>query len=161
MAAGTLNLAAGDHAGDHAGAALLARFPTIVAAYARLRQGQEPVAPRADLGHAANYLYMLHGESPTPVQAQSIERYLTTVSDHGLNASTFAARTIISTLLLHGLGLDTDLFTPTFAIGRLAGWIGHCLEQGRHGRLIRPQSRYTGQRGRQWVPLASRGPATQ
>src|SRR5207244_6369196 len=47
-------------------------------------------------------------------------------------------------LLLHGLGLPTDLFTPTFAVGRVAGWSAHCLEQLRDGRLIRPQSRYIG-----------------
>ncbi len=47
-------------------------------------------------------------------------------------------------LLLHGLGLDTALFTPTFAIGRVAGWIAHCFEQRAEGRLIRPQSVYVG-----------------
>ena len=280
MAAGTLNLAAGDEPGLD----LVARFPTMVAAYARLREGEEPVAPRADLGQAANYLTMLRGTPPTRVQARSLERYLITVSDHGLNASTFAARTIISTdsdlvsavvgaigalkgpkhggapgpaldtvlaighpeiaephlraklergerlmgfghrvykvrdpraevlaaaaerlytsgnairgdmelyrlakaveetavalleeykpgrnlqtnvefytaLLLHGLGLDADLFSPTFAIGRLPGWIGHCLEQQREGRLIRPQSHYTGERGREWMPLEGRSRA--
>ena len=53
-------------------------------------------------------------------------------------------------LLLHGLGLPTDLFTPTFAIGRVAGWTAHCLEQLREGRLIRPQAEYVGPRGRRW-----------
>jgi len=47
-------------------------------------------------------------------------------------------------LLLHGLGLPTELFTPTFAVGRIAGWCAHCLEQLREGRLIRPQSEYIG-----------------
>jgi citrate synthase len=47
-------------------------------------------------------------------------------------------------LLLHGIGLDTSLFTPTFAIGRVAGWIAHCFEQRAVGRLIRPQSVYVG-----------------
>ena len=47
-------------------------------------------------------------------------------------------------LLLHGLGLETDLFTPTFAISRAAGWLAHCFEQQATGRLIRPQSRYVG-----------------
>jgi citrate synthase len=50
-------------------------------------------------------------------------------------------------LLLHGLGLETDLFTPTFAISRVAGWIAHCFEQRKYGRLIRPQSTYIGQTG--------------
>ena len=47
-------------------------------------------------------------------------------------------------LLLHGLGLETALFTPTFAIGRVAGWTAHCFEQRALGRLIRPQSVYVG-----------------
>ena len=59
-------------------------------------------------------------------------------------------------LLLHGLGLSTDLFSPTFAIGRAPGWIAHCFEQQRHGRLIRPTSEYVGERGRQWIALERR-----
>ncbi|MCP5099355.1 MAG: citrate synthase/methylcitrate synthase, partial [Chloroflexi bacterium] len=59
-------------------------------------------------------------------------------------------------LLLHGLGLHTDLFTPTFAIGRVVGWIGHCFEQIENGRLIRPKSAYVGQTNRQWQPTAAR-----
>ena len=47
-------------------------------------------------------------------------------------------------LLLHGLGLSTAFFTPTFAIGRAAGWTAHCFEQRASGRLIRPQSAYVG-----------------
>jgi citrate synthase len=47
-------------------------------------------------------------------------------------------------LLLHGLGLPSGLFTPTFAVGRVLGWSAHCLEQLRDGRLIRPQSTYIG-----------------
>jgi citrate synthase len=50
-------------------------------------------------------------------------------------------------LLLHGLGLPLELFTPTFAVGRVVGWAAHCLEQLREGRLIRPQSEYIGPRG--------------
>jgi citrate synthase len=50
-------------------------------------------------------------------------------------------------LLLHGLGLPSDLFTPTFAVGRVLGWAAHCLEQVRDGRLVRPQSAYVGPTG--------------
>jgi citrate synthase len=57
-------------------------------------------------------------------------------------------------LLLHGLGLGTALFTPTFAISRVAGWIAHCLEQKKANRLIRPQSVYVGPRGLKWPPAA-------
>jgi citrate synthase len=59
-------------------------------------------------------------------------------------------------LLLHGLGLDTALFTPAFALSRVSGWIAHAGEQRRANRIIRPQSEYIGPRGRTWVPLAGR-----
>jgi citrate synthase len=62
-------------------------------------------------------------------------------------------------LLLHGLGLETALFTPTFAIGRVSGWIAHALEQRRANRIIRPQSEYVGPRGLRWVPVSERRPA--
>ncbi len=58
--------------------------------------------------------------------------------------------------LLHGLDLPTDLFTPTFTIGRAAGWIAHCFEQRATGRLIRPQSVYVGPHNRTWTPLDER-----
>src|SRR5919109_5543458 len=80
-----------------AGLKLVAVFPSIVAAYARLLAGNEPIAPRADLGHTANYLYMLFGAVPGPERVRALETYLNTVADHGLNASTFTARVIIST----------------------------------------------------------------
>jgi citrate synthase len=284
MAAGTLNLA-GLRADEPAempatGIGLLALMPVIVAAYWRLRQGQSPIEPRADLGEAANYLYMLFGEAPAAERVRGLETYLNTVVDHGLNASTFTARVIISTgsdlvsaivgaigalkgplhggapgpaldmvfdigeagraegylraklerherlmgfghrvyrvrdpradvlaeaaerlyrragdmtlydlaksveatalallaeyqpgrklqtnveyytaLLLHGLGLSTELFTPTFAVSRTAGWIAHSFEQRQQSRIIRPQSEYVGPRDRQWVPLEERGQA--
>jgi len=261
MAAGTLT------ADDDLAAArlLVGSFPTIVTAYARLVRGEEPIAPNAKLGIAANYLFMLNGSEPHPELVRGLDVYLTTVADHGLNASTFTARVITSTgsdfvsavtgavgalkgplhggapgpaldmvfeigtaeraeavlrakiargerlmgfghrvykvrdpradvlaaaaarmfaragdsklyelaraveatalrvleetkpgrrlqtnvefytaLLLHGLGLPTTLFTPTFAIGRVAGWTAHCFEQRAGGRLIRPQSVYVG-----------------
>jgi citrate synthase len=270
IAAGTVSLRASMGDRDDA-VKLVAAFPTIVATYARMRAGLAPIAPRADLGHAANYLYMLTGSEPSSEQVRGLETYLNTVVDHGLNASTFTARVIASTesdlvsaivgaigalkgplhggapgpaldmvfeigdasraeaflrrkieageklmgfghrvykvrdpradvladaaermfrrggdmklyelaraveaqairlleeykpgrnlqtnvefytaLLLHGLGLDVPLFTPTFAISRVAGWIAHCFEQRRANRIIRPQSVYTGERGREW-----------
>ena len=246
---------------------ILARLPTVVAAYWRLKHGQTPIDPDATLSHAANFLYMLSGEVPSVAKVRGLETYLNTVVDHGLNASTFTARVIISTdsdllsaivgaigalkgkrhggapgpaldmvfeigeaanaeavlrakleqgerlmgfghrvykvydpravvlaraaesmyaadgdlvlydlakavevkaielleeykpgrnlqtnveyytaLLLHGLGLKSDLFTPIFAMARTAGWIAHCFEQLETGRLIRPKSHYIGQR---------------
>jgi len=254
---------------------IVAKFPTIVAAYARIAKGLEPIAPRRDLAHAANYLYMLSGDVADAERVRGLETYLNTVVDHGLNASTFTARVITSTgsdlvsaitgavgalkgplhggapgpaldmvfeigdasraeevlrkkieageklmgfghrvykvrdpradvlaaaaermftrggdmrlytlarsveatalrlleeykpgrklqtnvefytaLLLHGLGLDVPLFTPTFAISRVAGWIAHCLEQRANNRIIRPQSEYVGPRGRTWETVA-------
>jgi len=283
MACSTMSLDVRDanaiaHDADVASAKMLvARFPTIVAAYVRVVAGDEPVAPRADLPLAANFLYMTTGSEPDPVAARALETYWVTVMDHGLNASTFTARVIASTrsdmvsavtgaigalkgplhggapgpvldmlleigtrenaerwvreelaagrrimgfghrvykvrdpradvlaeaaermytragdmslytlarsveatalrlleeykpgrrlqtnvefytaLLLHGLGLDVPLFTPTFAISRVSGWIAHALEQRRANRIIRPQSEYAGPRGRRWVPLTLR-----
>jgi citrate synthase len=281
MAAGTVSLGTSGNEGAVDGSyaealALVARLPTIVAAYWRLVSGEEPVAPDPELGHAANYLYMLTGEEPSSELVRALETYLNTVADHGMNASTFAARVIVSTrsdvvsavvgaigalkgplhggapgpaldvvfeigeagrvepvlreklgrgerlmgfghriyrirdpranvlaaaaerlytsgdeelyglalevektalrlldeykpgrniktnvefytaLLLHGLGLPTQLFTPTFAVGRVAGWSAHCLEQKVLDRLIRPQSAYVGAVDRRWVPPEQR-----
>lgn len=63
----------------------------------RLQQGLAPIAPDPTLRHAADMLYMLHGKHPTEEQSSALNTYLVTVSDHGLNASTFAARVIAST----------------------------------------------------------------
>ena len=277
MAAATLDLGSSKTDNLTTAKTIVARVATIVASYRRLRQGNEPIAPDAALSHAANFLYMLTGTPPSDARVRGLETYLNTVVDHGLNASTFAARVIVATqsdlvsaitgaigalkgplhggapgpaldtvfeigtadraeavlqakldagerlmgfghrvykvrdpraevlgaaaeqmfrtdgdmalyelaksveetavrllaihkpgrnlqtnvefytaLLLHGLGLDTDIFTPTFAIGRTAGWLAHCFEQIQYGRLIRPQSRYTGVMDRAWVPLAER-----
>jgi citrate synthase len=77
--------------------ALLARFPLIVATFHRLRQGLEPVESRADLGHAANYLYLLSGQVPEAAHVKGLDAYLIMVADHNMNASTFTARVIAST----------------------------------------------------------------
>ena len=256
---------------------LMARTPEIVASYWRMINGEKVVEPDPDLGYAENYLYMLTGEVPDAEHARALETYLNTVVDHGMNASTFAARVIISTrsdiisavvgaigalkgplhggapgpaldvvfeigekdraepilrekiengerlmgfghrvykvrdpradvlaaaaerlyanagdtdlydlalhaektaialleeykpgrnlqtnvefytaLLLHGVGLPTDLFTPTFAIGRTAGWTAHCIEQRELDRIIRPESTYVGPEDRSWTPLEDR-----
>jgi len=265
IALGTVSLASTE------ATAIVAIAPTIVAAFSRLTAGHEPIAPRADLGHAANYLYMLTGAVPDAERVRGLETYLNTVVDHGLNASTFTCRVITSTgsdlvsavvgavgalkgplhggapgpaletvfeigdasraesvlrakiesgerlmgfghrvykvrdpradvlaiaaerlftragdmrlyslareveatalrlleeykpgrrlqtnvefytaLLLHGLGLDVPLFTPTFAIARVSGWIAHAIEQRQANRLIRPKSIYVGPPDRHW-----------
>jgi citrate synthase len=70
--------------------------PTILAALYRLRQGQEPLEPRADLTAAANWLYLVTGQEPDAVKASAIEQYLISTIDHGFNASTFTARVVAS-----------------------------------------------------------------
>jgi len=77
---------------------LTAKVPTLVAAWHRIRQGKRPVPPRADLGHAENFLYMLDGEVPDPMAAHVAEVALILHAEHSMNASTFAARVTGSTL---------------------------------------------------------------
>ncbi len=76
---------------------LIAAPAVFTAAIARARRGQAPVAPEATLGHAADLLRMLRGEDADACEAAALETYLVTVLDHGLNASTFAARVVAST----------------------------------------------------------------
>ncbi|MFD1642966.1 citrate synthase [Halohasta litorea] len=85
---------------DAEGAAirLVAVVPTIIATFVRLRDGNEPIEPRADLGHAANFLYMLTGEEPDPVVADTLDTALVLHLDHGINASTFSGKVNASTL---------------------------------------------------------------
>jgi len=267
MAVATLGLGRAEDPVDDALTAIAAT-PAIVGTFWRGRRGEDAAPVRRDLSHAAHVLQQLFAEAPSAERARGLETYLNTVVDHGMNASTFAARVIVSTrsdvisaitgavgalkgplhggapgpalemvfeidrperaeavirarldrgerlmgfghrvyrvrdpraevlaraaerfyandgdrrlydlarhveatalrllrerkpdrsiqtnvefytaLLLHGLGIPTDLFTPIFAAGRVAGWAAHCLEQLRDGRLIRPQSRYVGPTG--------------
>ena len=95
MRALTARLADGD---DLATALRLLAAPSVFTAAAlRRRAGLAPVAPDSSLGHAADTLRMLSGQTPSPARAAALDAYLVTVSDHGLNASTFAARVIAST----------------------------------------------------------------
>lgn len=77
---------------------LVAKFPTIVAAIERIRHGDEPVMPRDDLGAVANFLYMLRDEEPDPDDVKLLETALILHMDHTMNASTFTARVVGSTL---------------------------------------------------------------
>jgi len=88
----------GTHASDIPAAIhLTSACATAVAAWDRLRRGKDPVPPRRDLGHAANFLYMKNGEAPTPTAARGLDAYFVLLADHGFNASTFAARVTAST----------------------------------------------------------------
>jgi citrate synthase len=254
---------------------LLAKLPTIVAAFHRLRRGDEALAPRDDLGHAANFYYMLTEEEPSPAVAKVLDACLILHAEHSMNASTFSARVTGSTLAdpyavvssaigtltgpLHGganeevldmldeigspdrladwlenavthkkkimgfghrvykvkdpraavlqelaenafaesgrppkydmavelerlaaanpnlgakgiypnvdfysgivyqsLGIPRDLFTPVFAIARVAGWLSHWLEQLKGNRIYRPAQVYVGAHDVAYVPLEKR-----
>ncbi|MES3162071.1 MAG: citrate synthase [Halorubrum sp.] len=80
------------------GARITAKIPTVLAAFERARQGEEPIDPDPDLSHAGNFLYMLTGVKPDDVSEETFDMALTLHADHGLNASTFTAMVIGSTL---------------------------------------------------------------
>lgn len=93
---------------------LQAQLPTIIAAFARIRDGKEPVSPLKDVTIAHNFLYMLTGEQPDPVAVRALDQALVLHADHELNASTFSARVTVATL--------SDIYSGiTSAIGTLRG----------------------------------------
>ncbi len=249
-------------------ARLQAQMPALVAHTYRLKAGKDIVTPKPEHGLAQGFLYMLEGEEPDPARVAGLDAYLVAVSEHGLNASTFTGRVVISTssdmvsaltaaicslkgprhggvpgpvlkmlneigtpqnaetyirreltegrrimgfghriykvrdprgallsgaagkmaartgdtqlwdltksveettvrvlaevkpgrdlhanvelfaaLILHAVGVPSDLFTPCFAIGRTAGWTAHMVEQLEETKIIRPESIYVGPRG--------------
>lgn len=252
---------------------LLAKIPTMVAAFQLMRQGNDPVQPRDDLDYASNFLYMLTEREPDAFAARVFDVCLTLHAEHTINASTFSARVTASTLTdpyavmasavgtlagpLHGganeevismleeigsvenvrpyveeaiakkqkimgfghrvykvkdpratilqelaeqlfeksgsdhyyeiavelekvieeklshkgiyanvdfysglvyrhLGIPTDLFTPIFAIARVAGWLAHWKEQLGVNRIFRPTQDYVGEHGGSYVPIEKR-----
>jgi citrate synthase len=259
---------------------LTAKLPTILATYIRRRRGEQPVTPDPTLGHAANFAHMAGLDDAHPRAAEILNACFILQAEHGLNASTFAARITAATLAdmhaavtaglsalkgpLHGgatdgtmkmldeigtpehvdswvakaiaskykfsgfghrvyktedprakflrkfaqdlakdwkgpkyfdiqeglvaaiekarpsmspsaadkvnvvnvdyyaattytfLGIPADLGTSIFAVGRMAGWCAHIMEQHGDNRLIRPESEYTGPTGKRWVPIAER-----
>jgi citrate synthase len=253
---------------------LTAQLASLVATWGRMQKGDNPVAPDPAMGHAANFLYMLNGERPSPTAVRAMDIALTLHADHELNASTFAARVAAATLTdvhsavvagigtlkgpLHGganadvmkmlldvgsdatpervdafirgklarkekisgfghrvyrtedpramhlrrmsrelgeragntkwfeiserieaivrgekklyanvdfysasayytMGIAIDLYTPIFAVSRVAGWTAHVLEQYANNRLIRPRAEYVGPEYPQtWAPLDQR-----
>jgi citrate synthase len=76
---------------------LIAKFPTIMAAWDRIRNDKEPLDPKPEIGHAANFLYMLSGEAPEDEIAHFMDVALVLHAEHTFNASTFAAREVAST----------------------------------------------------------------
>jgi len=252
---------------------LIAKIPTMVAAFQLIRKGQDPIQPRDDLSYSSNFLYMLTEKEQDPLAAKVFDKCLILHAEHSLNASTFSARVTASTLTdpyavvasavgtlagpLHGganedviamlenielpsnassfikdsisskrkimgfghreykvkdpraiilqklaeelferfgkdemyevakkleeeaipqlgakgiypnvdyysglvyrkLGIPRDLFTPIFAISRVAGWLAHWREQLGANKIFRPSQIYTGSKPRSWVPLDKR-----
>ncbi len=91
-----------------------AKLPTLVAGFSRLRNGHEPVAPREDLGFAANFLYMMNDRVPSDIEEEAFNKALVLHADHELNASTFTARVCVATL--------SDIYSGVVAaIGALKG----------------------------------------
>jgi Citrate synthase len=258
-------------------ARLQAQMPAIVAHSYRIKQGLDIVEPKPEHSLAEGFLYMLEGKEPDPARVAGLNAYMVAVSEHGLNASTFTGRVVISTdsdmvsaltaaigalkgpkhggvpgpvlkmleeigteenaeawiraemaqgrrimgfghriykvrdpraallsdaaermaektgdtrllnltkavedttvkvlaelkpgrdlyanvelyaaLILHAVGIPSELFTPVFAIGRTAGWTAHMIDQLEDNRLIRPQSVYVGPRDLKFVPREER-----
>src|SRR5205807_2965782 len=93
---------------------LIAKIPTLVAAFHRLRRGDEALPPRDDLTHAANFYYMLTEQEPSPAVSRVLDACLVLHAEHSMNASTFSARVTGSTL--------ADPYTVvSSAIGTLTG----------------------------------------
>jgi len=255
---------------------LLAKIPTMVAAFQQMRRGNDPVRPRDDLNYSANFLYMLNEQEPDPLLASIFDTCLTLHAEHTINASTFSAMVTASTLTdpygviasavgtlagpLHGganeevidmlqqigsvenvrafveksvankdkimgfghrvykvkdpratilqrlaeqlfenfgrddyydiaveleevveeklghkgiyanvdfysglvyrkMGIPLDLFTPVFAIARVAGWLAHWKEQLEANRIYRPTQIYTGSHGAPYIAIEDRLPS--
>nr|WP_289036836.1 citrate synthase [uncultured Allobacillus sp.] len=93
---------------------LQAKISTIVTAFARIRNGKDPVSPKKDYSYAENFLYMLNGEEPKDIEVEAFNKALVLHADHELNASTFTARVCVATL--------SDVYSGvTAAIGALKG----------------------------------------
>ncbi len=113
---------------------LIGMMSTVVAAIHRLRRGEEPLEPKTDLGHAANFMYLLNGKVPSADEAKAMDLILILHAEHGFNASTFAARVISATLSdwysviagaigalkgpLHG-GANTEVIRSLMEIGEV------------------------------------------
>jgi citrate synthase len=114
--------------------------------------------PRADvLAAAAERLFTRAGDMSIYTLARSVESTAIRLLEEYKPGRRLQTNVEFYTaLLLHGLGLDVPLFTPTFAVSRVSGWIAHAMEQQRANRIIRPQSEYVGPLGRRWIPLSER-----
>jgi len=130
---------------------LIAQFGTVIAAWDRIRNGKEPVAPSPDLDHAANFLYMLNGEIAEDEVARYLDKALVLHAEHSFNASTFAAREVASTRAhiyaavaaavgslsgdLHG-GANTRVMEMLFKIGSPEAVKDYVNQEFDAGRVI-------------------------
>lgn len=252
---------------------LIAKIPTIVAAYARLRRGDDQIQPRDDLNYTENFLYMLTERVPDKVMSEILDTCLILHAEHTMNASTFSGLVTASTLAdpytvvssavgtlkgpLHGganekvltmlkeigsidrvrtyieakvkakqrimglghreykvkdpraiilqrlakrlfehygksplyavavevekvgeeylaskkvyanvdfysgilyqkMGIETDFFTPIFAMARVVGWLAHWIEQVKDNHIFRPTEIYEGEHDRAYLPISER-----
>jgi citrate synthase len=127
---------------------LIAKLPTLVAAWDRIRKGREPLPPRPDLTHAGNFLFMLKGSTPDPETARDFDVCLILHAEHSFNASTFAGREVASTHAhlyasiaaaigalsgeLHG-GANSEVMRMLLEIGevdRVTSWVSEKLRRG-------------------------------
>lgn len=132
---------------DHlaVGRRISAKMPTIIAAFDRFRKGEDPIQPRDDLSHAANFLYMLTGSEPESEMAGALDTTLILHAEHGINASTLTARTTASTL--------ADVYSAvTGAIGALSGELHGGANQEVMEMLL--QINESGQDPVEWVESA-------
>ena len=91
-----------------------AKIASLVTAFARVREGKEPLKPNSDLSYAGNFLYMLKGELPTDIEEEAFNKALILHADHELNASAFTARCAVSSL--------SDMYSGIVAaVGSLKG----------------------------------------
>jgi citrate synthase len=114
--------------------------------------------PRADvLAAAAEKFYAIEGDREVYLLARQVEKIaLRVLAERKPSRRLDTNVEFYTALLLHGVGLPKELFTPTFAIARVLGWTAHCLEQLRNGRLIRPESEYIGPVDLKFKPISER-----
>jgi citrate synthase len=114
--------------------------------------------PRADvLGTAAELLFQRAGDVKLYEDSRIVEDVVIRTLEElkpGRNLKTNVE--FYTALVLHGVSLETDLFSPTFAISRVGGWTAHALEQIEEDRLIRPRVAYNGELDREWIPIEER-----
>ena len=119
----------------------IAEIATVVATYQRFQEGKEYLAPRKDLSHGANFLYMLRGEEPDPFEGETMDKALIIHAEHSFNASTFTARVVASTM-------STCYCSISAAVGALFG----SLHGGANERVMQMvETIGSKEKAREWV----------